>query len=295
MKVSLKKLPQAQIELYFEIPAKEFEKFVEKATLELGKDLEVEGFRKGKVPREIIERKIPQKDILERAAELTIEELYPKAILEKKIEVISPPQISILKLAKGNDFEFKAITQILPEIELPDYKKIASEVKKREVKVTKEEIEKLRQEKERIERERVRAEILDKIAQNTKAEIPELLIVKEKQRMLENLKRGVKDILKIPFEEYLKKLQKTEKEILDSFQKEAEKRILQSLLLREIGKKEKIEISEKEIEEEMKKMLIANPNLEKELDSGRLREYTKEVLRNEKILAKLESFVVPND
>ena len=53
----------------------------------MGKDLEVEGFRKGYLPKEIIEKKVPQKDILEMAAKLAIQELYPKAILQKQIDI----------------------------------------------------------------------------------------------------------------------------------------------------------------------------------------------------------------
>ncbi len=53
MKSTIKKLPKSQIELEIEVPAEEFKHFIEKVTLNLGKDLEIKGFRKGKVPEEI--------------------------------------------------------------------------------------------------------------------------------------------------------------------------------------------------------------------------------------------------
>lgn len=294
MKVSITKLSQSQIELRVEIPFEEFEKFIERAILDLGKDLEIPGFRKGKAPREIIEREIGQAKILKTAAQFAIQENYPKAIRQladkDKIEAISSPQVEILKLAPGNPLEFKAKTWILPEIELPDYKKIASQVKKREVKVTKEEIEKLKQEKERWEKERLRGEILEKIAERTKVEIPKILIEQEQKRMLENLKSTVLQALQISFEDYLTKVKKTEKELSESFLPESEKRVKISLVSRGIGKKEKISVTPQEIEEEIKKAKKERPGLER-LDQEQLKKYTKEALKNEKTLQYLEDFI----
>jgi len=293
MKVSVQKLPKSQVELKIEIPAEKFKSFIEKAIFNLGKDLEVKGFRKGKVPKEIIEKEIGQEKILKEAAEAAIKENYPKAVrqLAEKIETISQPEIEISKLAKGNPLEFKAKAWVLPEIKLPDYKKIASQVKKREVQVTKEEIEKLKQEKERWERERLRQEILEKIAKSSEAEIPQILIAKEKKRMLENLKRGVVQTLQISFEDYLAKIKKTEKEILDSFEPEAQKKVKGLLALREIGKKEEILVSEKEIQEELKRVSRGSAETEKEFDLEDLKDYIKEVLFTEKTFQLLESFI----
>jgi len=291
MKVSVQKLPKSQVELKIEIPAEKFKSFIEKAIFNLGKDLEVKGFRKGKVPKEIIEKEIGQEKILKEAAEAAIKENYPKAILEQKLETISQPEIEISKLAKGNPLEFKAKAWVLPEIKLPDYKKIASQAQKREVRVTKEEIEKLKQEKERWEGERLRQEILEKIAKSSEAEIPQILIIKEKKRMLENLKRGVVQTLQISFEDYLAKIKKTEKEILDSFESEAQKKVKGLLALREIGKKEEILVSEKEIQEELKRVSRGSAETEKELDSEGLKDYIKEVLFTEKTFQLLESFI----
>jgi FKBP-type peptidyl-prolyl cis-trans isomerase (trigger factor) len=286
MKLSFKKLPKSQVELKIEIPAKDFSAFFEKAIEEAGKDLEIQGFRKGKAPKEIVEKTVGLDKILMTAAEEAVKENYQKAILEKEIETISQPQIEILKLAKDNPFEFQAKVWVLPEFELGDYKKIASQAKKREVKVTEEEIQRLKKEKERWEKERLRSEILEKIAEKTKIEIPEVLLEQEKLRILENLKRGVAQTLQISFKEYLSRMQKTEKEFLESLLPEAKKRIKTSLVLKEIIEKENISVTEKETEDEMKKLSSSS-----HLDQKQLKEYTKEVLRNQKTLEFLEKFV----
>ena len=287
METSIKKLPKSQIEILVRIPAEEFNNFIEKATLDLGKELEIKGFRKGKAPKEMAEREIGPGRILEEAANQAIKENYLKAISENKIEAIFKPEIEILKLAIGNPFEFKAKISVLPEVKLPDYKQIASQVLRREVVVAKEEIERLRAEKERIEKERIRQEILDKIAENSQIEISEVLVESEKKRMLESLKQQVPQILQIKFEDYLSKIQKTEKELSDSFLPEAQRKIKNSLVLKEIEKRENIEVSEKEIKEEMDEISKIYPHL----DQNQLKEYAEEVIRNEKTFQFLENFV----
>lgn len=293
MKVEIQKLPKSQVELKIEIPAEEFNRFRETTLLNLGKDLEIQGFRKGKAPKDIIEREIGSEKILAETAEKAIKENYIKAIRqlaeENKIEAISQPEIKILKLVSGTPFVFQAKTSVLPEVKLPDYQKIASQVQRKEVSVSKEEIERLKLEKERVEKERARQEILEKIAQDSEIEIPEILIELEKKRMLEGLKKQVPQMLQVSFEDYLKKLGKTEKEILESFKDEAQRRTKNSLILREIGKKEKISVSPQEIQEELKKISQGSPNIEEKFDLERLKDYAKEVLLSEKTFQFLES------
>ena len=290
MKITSQKLSRSQVELKIEVPAEEFKTFMDKAVLDIGKEIEIEGFRKGKAPKEIIERTVGQEKILKTAGEDCIKENYVKAILENKIEPLGQPEIEILKAAPGNPFEFKAKVSILPEVKLPDYKEIASQIKKQEVKVTQEEIEKLRTEKERIEKEKRRNEILEKIAEKTEIELPEVLVEAEKKRMLENLKQQISQMLQINFEDYLKKINKTEKELLDSFLPEAEKRVRNSLILKEIEEKEKIEVSEDELKNETERFLKTFPDA-KDFDPEKLKEYTKEVIRNEKAFQLLENLL----
>ena len=158
-------------------------------------------------------------------------------------------------------------------------------------------------EKEKEETQRVRQEILERISQNTTFDIPEILIELEKNRILEDLKKIVLQNLQISFENYLTKINKSEKELLDSLSDQAQKRVKNTLILKEIGKREKIEVSEEEVKNEINKILKNHPSTkiaEKELDPVRnkflngvdlekLKEYTKEVLFNEKTFQFLTS------
>ena len=126
-KVNIKKLPQSEIEIEGELEADVFEAYFTKALEKIGAHIEVDGFRKGKVPENVLLSKVPEIRVLEEMAEMALSEHYPKIIEVEKLDVISRPEISITKLARKNPLGFKIKTALLPEIILPDYKKIAKE------------------------------------------------------------------------------------------------------------------------------------------------------------------------
>ncbi len=90
---------------------------------------ELPGFRKGKVPKDMFVEKVGELTILEEGAERTIADAYPEIVAEEKIMPISRPKIRITKIASKNDLEFEIEVETMPEIILPDYKKIAGEIK----------------------------------------------------------------------------------------------------------------------------------------------------------------------
>jgi len=292
MKTSINKLSQSSIELEIELSIEEFNDFYNKTVGELGKNIEIKGYRKGKAPKEVLEKEIGLERILREAAQKAVQESFQKAVLENKIDVIGPPEISILKLAPNNPFIFKAKTPILPEVVVPDYRKIASEVKQRKVEVTEKEIEMLKAEKERVEKERLRQELIERIVEKAKIEIPKILIDQEKNHMLSNFKKQIPFTLGVNFEEYLKKIGKTEEEIYNDFEKEAEKRVRAFLVLKAIAEKEAIKVPEEEIKKKTDELTRQHPEIQKELvETGKIKTYVESLLRNEKVFQILESLV----
>jgi trigger factor len=145
-------------------------------------------------------------------------------------------------------------------------------------------------EKENDEQNRHREEILDNIAKEILMDLPKILIEQEKQKFLESFRHNASHTIKIPFEEYLAKIGKTEKEILDSFTDKAKERVKKMLILRELGKQEKIDVSPQEVKEEADKILKQYPDVERvKFDPKRLEEYTKEAIITEKIFQLLEN------
>lgn len=142
--VTVKELENAEVEMTASIPADDFASYRAEAIKNLGKDVELDGFRKGNVPEDVLVSKIGEGVIMAEMAELAVAEYYPRILAEKKIAAIGRPEITITKMAAGNPLEFTAKTAVMPEVNLPDYKKIAKEAigEKEEIIVTDEEVDK---------------------------------------------------------------------------------------------------------------------------------------------------------
>lgn len=142
--IKIEKKEHSSVTLTGEIPYAELEKHRKKALTHIGKDVELDGFRKGHVPENILIERVGEMALLNEMAERALGEIYPKIVQAHDLDVIGYPKISITKIAKGNPLGFTATVAVMPKITLPDYKKIAVEVNKsKESKeVTDEEVEK---------------------------------------------------------------------------------------------------------------------------------------------------------
>ncbi|MBX4200578.1 trigger factor [Candidatus Parcubacteria bacterium] len=418
MKTDIKKLDKSQVEIHFELTAEEFSKHFEKALLHLKGHVKMDGFRKGKVPANMVEERVGPENVLMEAGDLAVKEAYPNFIEEQKLEPIGDPEVKILKIAKGSEFVFSVVVTVIPEIQLPDYKEITSHIKGKEVAVDEKEIQEtleylqksrakftvedraaapkdfveieyqnkdinegkaikdrfilgdggfmqdfeshivgmkageekeftakfpdntpnknlagkdaefkvkmlsvqkmelaeindefakalgafdtlvalkenlkegITAEKKEAEKQRNRGEMLEAISVKTTFDIPKKMVDFEEQRLMEDLKAQIEHRFKMTFEAYLASVKKTEKEIKDSYRLEAEKRIKNFLVLRQIGREEKIEVTEAEITEDLPK-LMKNYTKEQlaQIDIRQLTEYSKGAIFNEKVFQFLE-------
>ena len=428
MNITTKKLPHSEIEMLIELDPQEWGGFFNKAAKELSQNLEIPGFRPGKAPQNLAERHLGEGKILERAADSAIRDSYFKAAEREGIFPVSAPKIQVLKIAKGNPFEFKANVSVMPQIEIGDYKKISQgeKIKKpNEIKLDQKEIESaiewirnsrtkyaavsraarkgdraevdfaakregkiisegesknhplvlgegkfvpgfeeklegmkegeekkfslifpndfhdkelankqidfevkmkivqeaqkpelndefakslggfesfealkksvsegMKKEKEQKEKESWRAKILEKIARNSKADIPAVLIDSELSKMEQEMEMSVSE-MGLDFETYSRNIKKTREELKEEWLPKAKSRVMAALVLGEIAKKENINVPESEVEEEANKFLLRYPDIKaarNQIDMDRLKEYTRGSLVNEKVFKRLEEF-----
>ncbi len=128
--------------LEIEIPYESLLSHREKSVKALGEHVEIKGFRKGSAPTKMVEEHIGDMTIMEEMAQRAIYEILPLLVEQEKIEALTQPRIAVTKIAKDNPLVFKAEFILMPEITLPDYKKIAKSVKKdEEVKLEDKEVE----------------------------------------------------------------------------------------------------------------------------------------------------------
>jgi FKBP-type peptidyl-prolyl cis-trans isomerase (trigger factor) len=125
IQTTIKKLEKSEVEITGVLPAASFEAYEDKALAVIGQRLELAGFRKGKAPASVIREHASEMMILEEMAEQALSASYASIIEDNKIDAIGRPQISITKIAKGADLEFKIVTAVLPEMKLPHYKELS--------------------------------------------------------------------------------------------------------------------------------------------------------------------------
>ena len=139
MSLQVENMEKNMAKLTIEVSAEELEKAIQGAYLKQRNKISVPGFRKGKVPRQMIEKMYGVGIFYEDAANALIPTAYGKAYDECELDIVSQPKVEVVQLEKGKPFIFTAEVAVKPEVTLGDYKGI--EVPKTRVTVKKDEIE----------------------------------------------------------------------------------------------------------------------------------------------------------
>ena len=147
MSLQVEKLEGNMAKLTIEASAEEFEQAIEKAYQKEKSKISVPGFRKGKVPRQMIEKMYGKEVFYEGAANNLIPSAYAKAVDECEEEIVSQPVIDVVQAEAGRPFIFTAEVALKPEVKLGTYKGI--KVEKADLTVTDEEVDaKINEERE---------------------------------------------------------------------------------------------------------------------------------------------------
>ncbi|WP_326909236.1 trigger factor [Sedimentibacter sp. MB31-C6] len=140
MNSKLQKKDNNIVTIEFTVSQEDFEKAVNKAYLKAKNNINVQGFRKGKAPRHIIEKKYGKSIFYDDALDIAIKDAYPAAVTELELNVIDSPNINIEKFEDGEDIVLSAEVQVMPDVKLCEYKGI--EVEKFEMSVSDEDVDK---------------------------------------------------------------------------------------------------------------------------------------------------------
>ncbi len=151
--------------------------------------------------------------------------------------------------------------------------------------------------KEAEEKQRVEEEMLDKIIeQTTFGDIPDLLVDTETKKMVAELENNL-NYQGLNFQDYLSHLKKNKEDLLLDFVPQAIKRVKSALVVREMAKKENIQVSDEEVKDEIKKTIQAyegNQEAEKQLNQPDYQNYLKSVLAARKVIDHLKSAIITN-
>lgn len=311
-------MPASQVKITGEIHADVLEKARKTVIENTVATAELPGFRAGKAPEAMVLSHVGEGKILERAAERVLNDSYSEILEENNIRAIGTPMISVTKLAAGNPLGFAIITAVMPEIALGDYHKLAKEaaqknpitepiVDEKDIDAFTEDLKKQIGEqqlgtlgdttaiREKIKEsllntkktemlDKRRAAIADALIDNTKFEIPEMIVESELEQMVGQFRADI-ERNGVTYESYLKEIKKTEDEIRKEWHSSAERRARLELILKKIAREEKVELPDEQVKTEVDQIVSQHKNV----DRFRARMYVENILTNKKVFEILEN------
>lgn len=139
MKYEVKRDVVNQAEMTITVDKETVAKAINKAYLKIAKQVDIPGFRKGKVPKFVLEQKIGKEAILEEAVEIMMSPAYAQAVSEEGLEPVARPEVEIISVGEDEEFVFKTTTILQPEPKFGEYKGL--KLTRNESSVTKKDIE----------------------------------------------------------------------------------------------------------------------------------------------------------
>jgi trigger factor len=133
VKSAVETLSPTRVRLTVEVPFEELTPSVSEAYKRISQQVALPGFRKGKVPKALIDQRIGRSAVLDEAVQAHLPEAYSQALREHEVVPIGQPEVDIAEFADGSDLKFTAEVDVRPTIDLPDYRGLRIEVADAEV------------------------------------------------------------------------------------------------------------------------------------------------------------------
>ncbi|HSV39275.1 MAG TPA: trigger factor [Nocardioidaceae bacterium] len=128
MKSAVETLSPTRAKLTVEVPFEELKPSLDAAYKKIAQQINVPGFRKGKVPAAVIDRQVGRGAALDEAINDALPKLYFEALESNNLQPLAQPDIEVTKFEDGEALEFTAEVDIRPEITLPSYDGLAAQV-----------------------------------------------------------------------------------------------------------------------------------------------------------------------
>ena len=128
MKSEIETLSPTRIKLSVEIPFGELQPSLDEALTRIGKEINIPGFRKGKVPARVVEQRIGRGAVLEEAVNNAVPKAYDELVVENELRPIGQPKIDVTEIADGEKVTFTAEVDVRPEFTLPAFDSLTVEV-----------------------------------------------------------------------------------------------------------------------------------------------------------------------
>ncbi|MFH1648204.1 MAG: trigger factor [Patescibacteria group bacterium] len=287
MKVNVEKQPKSTLKITITVENDKVKKAYDKVLEETVKTTEIEGFRKGNAPKNMVEDKIGVSNLYGHVVDHLLKEFYTQALKENKISPVSNPRVEIKEFDIDKDFEFNAVVAIRPEIKVKEYKKAlkkAFEDKKKEIEKQKAEALKKGEQIPEIPAHLGANEVIKILLEDSEVEVADILIQEESDRVIGRLLDQLRGI-NLSMEKYLKAQEKTADGLRKEYDEISEKSIKAEFVMSHLIQKEGIEVTDKEIDEMVG--ALGDPKTAERMQSPMERLYIKTILQKNKLIGKL--------
>lgn len=291
MKTQIEKMPKATMKLTVTVENSVVKEFYEKEVKKAVEQTELQGFRKGTAPRDMVIEKVGNSKLYGDTINEVLQTHYPQALKENKVMPVSNPKVEIKEFDIEKDLEFTAEFAVKPEIKMGDYKKALKDYyKEKTEKVKKEKEEKLKKgeldiEKEGHEHVHIGAnEVIDVILKESEVEIADMLLEEETDRLMTKLLEQLETI-KLPIDKYLQAQGKNADELRAEYNKISENNIKAEFVLSHLVETEKIEVGDEEVDEMVN--AAGDPVVAQQMQDPMQKLYIKTILQKNKLLNML--------
>ncbi|TCO44948.1 trigger factor [Kribbella antiqua] len=128
MKSTVESVSPTKVRLIVEVPFEELKPSLDAAYQSIAKQITVPGFRKGKVPPQVIDQRVGRGPVLEEAINDALPKLYSRAVQDNKVKAIGQPEVDVTEFNDKESLQFSAEVEVRPEIVLPDLEGLEAEV-----------------------------------------------------------------------------------------------------------------------------------------------------------------------
>lgn len=289
MNIEVTKKPKATLEIKITIPNDKVKETYNKVVEELVKNTEIDGFRKGKAPKDVVLERADKQKLNSEVMNELLQTYYPQALKEKHITPVSNPQVQIKEFDLTKDFEFTALVADKPDVKVKDnyIEQIKKQYEQKRKNIQKENEDKLKKGEELNDTEHIHLsteEIIEVLLDSADFEVSDLVVDEETDRMMARLINQAQSI-GMTLESYLQTQNKTGEQLRNEYKKIAEDNVKIEFILSHLIQKENIEATEEEIQSTIDS--VGDENVRKQMETPLQRFYIKTVLEKNKLITQI--------
>ncbi len=275
--------PKNVVKLSIEIPATVITREYDVAFDELSGEVQVEGYRKGKAPKEMVKKQLKQEKVYDRMVRTLFSRIYQEIVEKEGLKPVVAPRIDIKKAKEGEVWEVEMLVGQKPSIDLTTYKKAIEKLKKDrkadDIWVPGKPEPGTDSPEENAKRQKALNDILETLSKEVKIELADMIVEEEVEGRLSRL---VDDVQKVGMniDSYLKSKNQTMEQLREQYQKEVSEMYKMEFILNEIADAENIQVEQQEME-----ALLSSAKDDKEREAAaKNMYYYVMILRKQKVL-----------